>query len=625
MVEKEDQDKEDKFDFGAAGEGVGYISLEQACVLAIQHAGENWEVVGQEETEDYYEIRLSYLPAQRFQGEPWIERFTINKAGGTIERRQIVTGPEEAKRRRRLLFAIVGLVIVVGAVAGVLFATGVLTPEEETAAGPAPAPPTTTVSVAVAPNEPAVLVSPQGEVTVRLAAGSVEDPATLSYREVEPQEVPALPAGFVLSGKVFDLSLSTAQAGAAPVRLAKPIMITVRLTAEDATRAKGDGSNIVIQRYIDAEARWDPLPTTADFVTSFATAEVDSLSLFALTIREVEATPTPEPTAVATQTPQPTAAPTPTQVPTAAPVPTDTPTATPVPPTVTVTPTITPAPTFTPTITPVPTFTPTSTPVPTFTPTSTATPLPIAVATPTSVPTQTPTITPTPTVTFTPAPVPPNLVPFAPTNWDAPLVVSAAPAIFTEFPPVGGGPYFTDVEMYVHWAIKNDSAGEVGQGFEIGISVDGTLVMTMPVSSMAAQGVVRKLSQPFTFTGTGPHVLALIVDLNNVVAETNENDNLYSFIGLFAQATTTPSPTPTLTPILPPTPVPTSTNTPTSAPITPTATPTPVPPTSTPVPPTPTPTPMPSVFDNRTNDFQVSPRLVDISRPAPVAGDPLFL
>ena len=76
MVDEEDkQDDEDegkKFAFDSAGEAVGYISLEQARILAARHARENtdfygrrysgrglgWEVVGQEEGEEYYFIRL---------------------------------------------------------------------------------------------------------------------------------------------------------------------------------------------------------------------------------------------------------------------------------------------------------------------------------------------------------------------------------------------------------------------------------------------------------------------------------------------------------------------------------------------------------------------------------------
>ena len=312
-------------------------------------------------------------PARGFRGEPGIERFTVDKAGGTIALRQIVSEPA-GKPRPRLLYALVGLIglVVVGAVVGVLFATGILPPEAETTEAPPPAavPTSTTVTVPVAPNEPAVLVSPQGEVTVRLAAGSVEDPVDLSYTKVGPQQVPAIPAGFVLSDKVFDLSVSRApQAGSVPVKLAKPITITVRLSADDATRADGDESNIVIQHFIAADARWDPLPTAVDFSTSVATAEVDSLSIFALTIREVEATPTPDPTVTATPTVLPIAAPAP--PPTETPAPTQPPVAT-----ATTVPTATKPPAQLPTATP--TTRPTATPTPT--------PSPVPIATPTATP-----------------------------------------------------------------------------------------------------------------------------------------------------------------------------------------------------------------------------------------------
>ena len=64
----EDQDKKDEEKFECTFEGVlGYISLEQARLHAIQHARDNqafygsryarrelvWEVVGEEEGEDY--------------------------------------------------------------------------------------------------------------------------------------------------------------------------------------------------------------------------------------------------------------------------------------------------------------------------------------------------------------------------------------------------------------------------------------------------------------------------------------------------------------------------------------------------------------------------------------------
>ena len=85
--------KEDPFD--STGEVLAYITLDQARVLAIRHARDNtdfydpsirhdslvWEVEGQKETGDYYEIRLSFRPARGFQGQAGIEQFTIDKSG----------------------------------------------------------------------------------------------------------------------------------------------------------------------------------------------------------------------------------------------------------------------------------------------------------------------------------------------------------------------------------------------------------------------------------------------------------------------------------------------------------------------------------------------------------------
>ena len=60
----------------SAGESLGYISLDQARVLAMEHARDNrdfygrryarrelvWGLISQEESEDYYDIRLAYRP-----------------------------------------------------------------------------------------------------------------------------------------------------------------------------------------------------------------------------------------------------------------------------------------------------------------------------------------------------------------------------------------------------------------------------------------------------------------------------------------------------------------------------------------------------------------------------------
>ena len=93
------ENKEEKPDlFSPSAEALGYISLEQTRVLAIRHAKDNtdfygprysgidlvWEVIGQEDGEEYYDIRLSFRPAGRFRGEPGVEQFVIDKLGGCI-------------------------------------------------------------------------------------------------------------------------------------------------------------------------------------------------------------------------------------------------------------------------------------------------------------------------------------------------------------------------------------------------------------------------------------------------------------------------------------------------------------------------------------------------------------
>jgi len=47
MVEDEGKQEEEKFEFTATGEALGYISLDQARVLAVEHVRDNREFYGQ--------------------------------------------------------------------------------------------------------------------------------------------------------------------------------------------------------------------------------------------------------------------------------------------------------------------------------------------------------------------------------------------------------------------------------------------------------------------------------------------------------------------------------------------------------------------------------------------------
>lgn len=107
---QDDFGKEDKFDFTAEGEAFGYISLEQARVLAMEAAEESpgnygnrfrgsrmvYDVVEQQEGEDHYVITLSFRPEGNFSGTPGREQFFIEKAG-QIARRQLLGLPRGGK------------------------------------------------------------------------------------------------------------------------------------------------------------------------------------------------------------------------------------------------------------------------------------------------------------------------------------------------------------------------------------------------------------------------------------------------------------------------------------------------------------------------------------------------
>jgi hypothetical protein len=136
----EDQGKEEeKFDFTPEGEG--YISLDEARILAVQTAVEMpgdygsqyqditmvFEVESLKETEDFYEVTLSFRPRGNFEGTPGQEQFVVGKEG-TIAVRQVLSfptqtpaSPSDTERKGGgfpLLPVAIGLVVV-GAIAAV--------------------------------------------------------------------------------------------------------------------------------------------------------------------------------------------------------------------------------------------------------------------------------------------------------------------------------------------------------------------------------------------------------------------------------------------------------------------------------------------------------------------------
>ena len=304
--EPEKKEEEEKLEFTPEGEALGYISVAPARLLALQHARDNrevygpfadrdlvWEVTSTEEPEDYYEIRLSYVPAPPFNGEPGVELLTIDKIGG-IEFRQIVT-PPRSRRSPVPSIALLGGVAAVVVVVAVLFTTGVFSSGSVTgmATGPTEETLSSPVNVAIAPDQSTLLTSSDGEVTVSVPPGSVDSPVDLTYTPLSVADIPGLPNDVINTSRVFDLSVSRSDTG--PVddfSFKVPVTVTAELDLSTIASADNDEARIVIQHH-EGTGGWRELPTTVDFSALKATAQVDSLSPFALTVKKAVPTPPP--------------------------------------------------------------------------------------------------------------------------------------------------------------------------------------------------------------------------------------------------------------------------------------------------------------------------------------------
>ena len=166
MVEDKDK-KEDSFD--SAGEAIEYISLDQARILAMRHARENtdpygrryrnrelvWEVTSAESDEDYYHISLTFRRAGGFQGEPGVDRISIDKVG-QVGFRQVISQPIP-KRRWWIPAAGVGMVVVAATVGAIVLLTSE-SPSVPAVVPPAPVIPSPVSSPATAIPAPVKLL-----------------------------------------------------------------------------------------------------------------------------------------------------------------------------------------------------------------------------------------------------------------------------------------------------------------------------------------------------------------------------------------------------------------------------------------------------------------------------------
>lgn len=165
MVEDDDVNKDDKFEFDSTSEVVEYASLGQSELIAIQDVrnepgnyGRQYEgvkmgytVEHQKERADYYVITLLFRPEGDWNGGGGQERFFIEKEG-VVAHRQLLSLPRSTSSRRLMsitVLLIVATIVIAGGGSSVI-ASGIFKgSDDDKSPGPvlAASPPTPEVSL----------------------------------------------------------------------------------------------------------------------------------------------------------------------------------------------------------------------------------------------------------------------------------------------------------------------------------------------------------------------------------------------------------------------------------------------------------------------------------------------
>jgi hypothetical protein len=116
----------------------------------------------------------------------------------------------------------------------------------------------------------------------------------------------------------------------------------------------------------------------------------------------------------------------------------------------------------------------------------------------------------------------PNLAPFQPTGWDAPIVPSNDTG--THILP---GTLYSGTS-YVDMAVANAGTQATSARFYTWLYVDGVPVASGYVDPPLDTGCYATWSDIELSISAGPHVLSMFVDSTNAIAESDEDDNRYA-------------------------------------------------------------------------------------------------
>ena len=134
----------------------------------------------------------------------------------------------------------------------------------------------------------------------------------------------------------------------------------------------------------------------------------------------------------------------------------------------------------------------------------------------------------------------PNLTPYKPSGWSAPIVVSTISGTTTD-----SSTFSSTDKLFVDFAVINNGAGPTDKQFKLTLSVDGPYKtwFTDPPLNTGVYAYVKDFELGPLSPGT--HILKLVADSTSQIVESNESDNEFTKTITISQAATDTPPPPT--------------------------------------------------------------------------------
>ncbi len=120
---------------------------------------------------------------------------------------------------------------------------------------------------------------------------------------------------------------------------------------------------------------------------------------------------------------------------------------------------------------------------------------------------------------------------YTPSNWSAPLVVSNRTNTNTS-----SSSFTTDDNIYLDFAVLNDSDSTISKSFTTAIYIDDVLWGSWTATDLKSQYYTGVEDLDLGKFSAGTHTIKLVADSTGTITETNENNNTYTTTFTVAQA-----------------------------------------------------------------------------------------